>query len=423
MELEFSNKLISKKQLENYWKNNIRPTVVYLHNPFCMTKENCLYCLHKGCPKCCHTEQEVKQFYFEYMPKLFKFYNNIINSQEIKLIDFGGGTPNYLSAEEFSKFLKLFPKVLLDKPKVIELHPALITKEFIKVLSEYKFTTLIFCFQTFNNSILKEQGRLIPDYNNAFECMQLARNLGMNIAVDLITYWTTNEGWDNILKTDLEKLVDFQPDEITISVLYQNKYNRDDFNGISVYRKIKGAVRKYFPDYENPENTLDDCFEVAATRIYKPNSKIRKDFDVYLNSLSDMSWQHEQGYSTIGMGTYKNGDKAAYSIIGPDLLFYEEFNGFNKKPKIHKHRDYNFWETARNTIDYLEKAIGKNPPVGANLILQNICKSSNLDKEQFAQFFQSGLGSWDISPRQCYSGKSDFERNIDSNFSEAIKNI
>lgn len=422
--LEFSKDIVSKKQLEKYWENNIRPTVVYLHNPFCKTYNNCFYCLHKGCPKNNHTEKEVNDFYFKYMPKLFKYYENILNNQDIKLVDFGGGTPNYLSPEEFSEYLKLLPKTLLDKPKIIELHPALISKDFIKVLHDYKFTTLTFCFQTFDNNILRNQGRLIPNYDYVFECMEVARKLGMNIAVDLITYWTTEDGWEKVLEKDLRTLEDFQPDEITISVLYQNKYNRDDFNGLSVYRKIKRAVKTVFPEYENPENTLNECYEVAATRIYKPGSEIRKDFDIYLNSLSDMPWEHEQGYSTLGMGTYKNGDKAAYSMIGPDLLFYEEFNGFNKNPKVHKHRDYNFWETCRKTIDYLEKELGKkNPPVGENLILTNICESSNLAEEQFAHFFQKETGKWDMAPRQCFSEKSEFEKNIDINFQILVKGV
>lgn len=424
--LEFSDKtvdLISYKQL---WAKNIRPTVVYLHNPFCKTETNCGYCMHKGCPKNNHTEQEVQQFYFEYMPKLFKEYDDILKDQNIQMVDFGGGTPNYLSAEDFDKYMSLLPMYLKNAPsKIIELHPALITENFIRVLSKYKFTTVIFCFQTFDEKILRTQGRLIPNFENAFNCMRLARTSGINVAVDLITYWTTENGWEDVLRDDLSRLTDFKPDEITISVLYQNKYNRDDFNGVGVYRKIRSAVDRYFPGYDNPENTLNANFNVAATRIYRSlKSKAFDDFQIYINSLSDMPWEHEQGYSTFGMGTYKNGDKAAYSMMGPDFLFYEEFKGFDERPEIHQHKKWNFWEAAKETIRFYEELYGgENPPVGENLVLQNVCLSKNLGIEQFDHFQQGNKTKHTWLPRQSLSDKSEIEKNFENKFSAVVDKI
>lgn len=426
MELKFSNDIINKKELEEMWSKNTRPVVLYLHNPFCRTKENCRYCLHKGCPTNCHTSDEVNKFYFEYMPKILtEFYGDIIEQQEVKLLNFGGGTPNYLSAKSFEKYLNLlcgFQPKLKDVPKIIELHPALITKDFIDVLREFNFTTLIFCFQTFDDKILTEQGRLIPNYKLVFECMEHARNLGMNIATDLITYWDIKPGWENILRSDLKKLQDISPDEVTISVLYQNKYGNDKFNGAEVYRTIKREImhNSVFSCYENPEGTLDDFYNVAATRLYKQDSSVRKDFDVYINSLTDMSWEHEQSYSTLGIGTYKNGDKAAYSMIGPDVLIYEENKSLNDLPVLHVHRRYNFWDAARNVIDFLQQKLGDNPPVGANLILQNICLSQNLADEQFAHFVQ-GNCKWSISPRTCFSGKTADEMRRELDFEEKLR--
>ncbi len=415
MELKFNNKVLTKTQFEELWKNNIRDTVVYIHNPFCMTADNCHYCMHKGCPKNNHTEQEVEDFYFKYMPKLFEFYGDIIKTQNIKLVDFGGGTPNYLSPEKFDKFCNLLPKELLEAHKIIELHPALTNKDFIDVLKKYKFSTLIFCFQTFDETILKQQGRMVPDYNKAFDCIKYAKELGFSVACDLITYWTKENGWWEVLEKDLSKLVPLEMDEITTSVLYQNKYNMN-FNGMDVYRHIKRAVNEYFPNYVNPENTLNDNFEVAATRIYRPETNIREDFEIYLNSLSDMTWEHEQGYSTLGFGTYKNGDKAAYSMIGPDYLTYEKFESFDKEPTLHIHRDWNFWDDAIDTIKQMKYNYGnKNPPVGSTLTLKNVCRSSNLMEEQFAHFEQ-GHCEKVLKPRICFSGKSSKELEIEREY-------
>lgn len=421
--LEFSGNTVDLVEYKQLWEANDRPTVVYLHNPFCMTYNNCLFCCHKGCPKNNHTDKEVEVFYFKYMPKLFKQYDSILSKQDIKLVSFGGGTPNYLPADKFEEYLKSIPDYILKARKLIELHPALITEDFVRVLAKYNFTTAIFCFQTFDENILKANGRLVPDYANAFKCMRLAKTLGINVAVDLITYWTTKDGWENVLRKDFEILGE-TPDEITISVLYQNKYNRDDFNGIEVYRKIQRAVSDFYPNWQNPENTLEGCFNVAATRIYKPGTSIREDFDVYINSLSDIPWEHEQGYSTFGMGTYKNGDKAAYSIIGPDLLFYEEFVDFDMPPVIHKHRDWNFWEGARNVINFYENLFnGKNPPVGVMLTLQNLCKATNYGIDQFDHFKQADGCEHKWCPRVVYSGKSTEEQKREEDFFDTIKKI
>lgn len=423
--LEFSGNVVDIVSYRKMWEKNVRPTVVYLHNPFCKTETNCGYCMHKGCPKNNHTEEEVQKFYFDYMPHLFKQYDSILKNQKIEMVDFGGGTPNYLPAEDFDKYLNSMPEYLEKAPrKIIELHPALITKDFINVLKKHNFTTLIFCFQTLDNDILREQGRLIPNYKNAFECMQYARDLEMNIAMDLITYWTTEDGWENTLRMDLTKIIDwnnFWPDELTVSVLYQNKYNNDNFNGISVYRKIRQIINARFPNYLNPENTLFDHYNVAATRVYKPDSPVIDDFNVYINSLSDMAWEHEQGYSTFGMGTYKNGDKAAYSMIGPDMLFYEEFQDFDRHPLIHQHRKWNFWDAARETINFYENVFnGENPPVATGLTLMNICQSKNLGIEQFDHFQQSSRCKHSWSPRITFSGKSEIERKFEEDFGAIV---
>lgn len=411
----FSGNVLDKKKLSEIWKKNDRKTVVYLDNPFCVTKESCKYCMHSRCPASNHKPEEAFEYYFNYMPKLLKANEDIINNQNIVLVDFGGGTPNYLKAEDFDKYCSLLPKKILEARKVIELHPALITEDFIKVLHKHNFTTLTFCFQTFDCNILLQQGRMIPNYNNVEKCINLAKSYGMMIASDLITYWTTEPGWENVLLKDLKRLTKFDPDEVTISVLYQNKYNRDDFNGLSVYRKIRKVVKQVIPNYINPENTLETDFDVAATRLYKPNVD-RTDFEIYLNSLSDIPWEHEQGYSTLGFGTYKNGDKAVYSMVGPDILYYEEFKGFDSLPVYHLHREWNFWDACRELIIKLEKDIGDNPPVGESLVLTNLCSSANINP--FEHHIAGKFPKWKFVPRNCLTGRSEIEKEKESQFHE-----
>ena len=103
------SKFITFDRVKEIWKENKKPTVVYLNNPFCQGKngKNCKFCVHRGITQ--QKKEDVLNFYFDYMPKMFKKYEDIINSQDIKLVAFGGGTPNYLSAEEFGRYLDLLP--------------------------------------------------------------------------------------------------------------------------------------------------------------------------------------------------------------------------------------------------------------------------------------------------------------------------
>lgn len=395
--------IISLDEVKKYWEKNTRPIVAYIHNPFCLTKGNCKYCMHKGCPKGEHTPEEVEKFYFEYMPKLINTYD----LNDIVLYNFGGGTPNYLTSDDFDKFCSFFPSNFKNTPKVIEIHPGVITKSFLDVLKKWNFTTLVFCFQTFNEDMLKEQKR-ITNVLNGIDMFNYAKSLGFNLAIDLITYWTKELRDWTILNSDLEMVAKLQPDEVTISVLYQNKYiENSEIKMAGVYREIKKSIRKHIPNYDNPENSLDEFYNVCATRLYKPGSNIRKDFDIYINSLTDFGWESEQGYSTLGLGTYKNGDKAVYSVIGPDYTIYEEFNGFDNIPKFHLAKKWNFWQSAKNVLEALEKQYdGKNPPVGSHIALTNIARDydfvENFSYAPFKHFIQ-GNCDWKFIPRNsCY---------------------
>lgn len=410
---EFSGDI--EKEIEKLWETNTRPVSLYLNNPFCRTENNCHYCVHRGCPTSKHNEEEVQKFYFEYMPMLLKHYENVINKQDIKLVNFGGGTPNYLSAKDFDRYLSLLPSKLINVHKIIELHPAYLTKEFLDVLKKYNFTTVIFCFQTFDTDMLNKQGRTIANLNNSKELVKYAKELGFNVGSDIITYWTKYSTDWAILEKDLQILKEMDMDEITISVLYQNKYN-DEFEAAEVYRNIGRIVRRIIPEYKNPENTLVENFNVVTTRMFKPDSAIREDFEIYINSLTDITWEHEQGYSTLGLGSYKNQDKAVFSVIGPDVTLYEKFEDWDKIPTYYKTKNWNFWEAARNVIDALEETYkGKNPPVGANVLLTNIAVNNNLFYDHFIQ----GNCEFQITPRHSLK-KTQFEIEKDTEFCSTI---
>lgn len=399
-------KFISFKKVEELWSKNFRDTVVYLNNPFCK-KNNCSYCCHKGYAN--PEDKEVQDFYFKHMPQQFDKYKNVIEKQNIKLVSFGGGTPNYLSAKDFDKYLNLLPTKLKEAKKIIELHPAYLTKEFINVLKKYNFDTLVFCIQTFDNKTLINQKRAVPDKPNLFHCFRYAKKLGFNIAVDLITYWTKKEEDYKILEKDLYLLKWLEPHEISISVLYQNKYYNENFNSLEVYKKIYTLTNSILTEYI-PENIdLEDMYQCAPSRFFKKDFD-RSIFDVYKNSLSCVPWEYEQGYSTLGIGSYKCELSDVYSVIGPNYVIYETNN-----QEYYLAKNYNFWDAIRKEIDRLEKLTGENEvPVGTGIVFTNVVENLG----EFYKGFIQGSCKTNIIERQGV--KSKLEEKITNNFFKLI---
>ena len=124
--------IISKNKIIKRLLSDPRPISLYIDNPFCYKR--CKYCVHYGCLE--SKKKDVDEYYFKYLPNEFKKFNKIINEKEIKMICFGGGTPNYLSAIDFDKFCSTFPKKIIDSKKYIELHVGLLNKNFLDVLKK-----------------------------------------------------------------------------------------------------------------------------------------------------------------------------------------------------------------------------------------------------------------------------------------------
>ena len=99
-------KELNFKEIEELWKENTRPTVLYINTPFCKYG-NCKYCFHKGFPMN-ENSNTVDIFFNQYMKDLLDKYENIINTQDIKMVSFGGGTPNFLPPERIDKYLGKF---------------------------------------------------------------------------------------------------------------------------------------------------------------------------------------------------------------------------------------------------------------------------------------------------------------------------
>lgn len=364
-------KFIPFEEVEKIWNDNKsenRKIIAHIHNPFCKGRDgkNCKYCIHRG--RAGVDNETVEKFYFEYLQKQFKQYENIINDNEFQLISFGGGTPNYLPLEKFSKFLDTLPKKWENVPKLIEMHVAYISKEWIDLLVKYNFKMVVFCVQTFDEETQKEWSRM-PPVENLVEIINYARSKGIYPLIDLITCWNNNlKDWD-ILKNDLEKLKGADVSEISIYPLMQN---RIDASVSYLVEKVERYIRdSSFYRFKNECEDLERRIITYACRYFNPkDQEFIKMYRIYLDSLSSSNDLNDEKYPVLAMGSYKGVIHDPYSKPNSETVIYEVNEGDNNA-KYYLAKKYNFWDEAIKLIQDLKEQSG-NTRV-PNLLQLTIC--------------------------------------------------
>jgi oxygen-independent coproporphyrinogen-3 oxidase len=178
---------------------------LYIHIPFC--KQKCLYCDFPS---------------FSSKDKLMDSYTEAlcieiekINNKLIKTIFIGGGTPTYLSIENWRKISKTIARLNLesDYEFTIEGNPGSFTFEKLKCFKEMGVNRLSIGLQAFQDYHLKALGRIhnVQDFINTYNA---AREIGFdNINFDIMfgLPGQTLEEWEDTLR----KSIELQPEHIS----------------------------------------------------------------------------------------------------------------------------------------------------------------------------------------------------------------
>ena len=197
---------------------------VYIHIPFCKSK--CKYCSFVSVSDC--------DLINSYTKALFREIEFSYNSEPLKTLYFGGGTPSLLSLKDVEGIIKPF-NISENSEVTFEINPDDTDLEYLKGLKSLGVNRLSFGVQTFNDEILKYIGRR-HDSKTALNALDNAKSAGFeNISIDLI--YGLPFQTEEILKQDLE----------TIKKL--------DLKHISTYG-LKIEQPSYF--YKNPPESLPD---------------------------------------------------------------------------------------------------------------------------------------------------------------------
>lgn len=172
---------------------------IYIHVPFCKTR--CIYCdFYTG------TDKTLQTRYLEALCQEIQLRKTYIDSEPIKTIYFGGGTPSQLAKLDFEKiFNKIYQnfEVFSDAEITLEANPDDLNDEYLKNLRLLPFNRISIGIQSFDDRELRFLKRR-HNAQKAINAVKKAQDLGFNnISIDLIygLPGQTLKIWDYNLET------------------------------------------------------------------------------------------------------------------------------------------------------------------------------------------------------------------------------
>ena len=147
---------------------------LYIHIPFCKTK--CIYCDFYSITD---RENQIPEFTNAILKEInsYKYYKN---EWKFNTLFFGGGTPSLLPVKYLEKIFKklddTFDISSLEEIS-LEANPGEISFEYLKDIRKLGINRLSLGFQSFNDKILKQLGRL-HNAKDCFETFDNARKAG-----------------------------------------------------------------------------------------------------------------------------------------------------------------------------------------------------------------------------------------------------
>lgn len=305
-------KIVSFNKIKKLWKDNKRPTQLYIHSAFC--KSICNFCIYRGGLDLSKHSTLYTKYFNEYLPNQVSNYLDIIKNQTLQGIYFGGGTPNI---EEDLANLKPTFDLLHDIPcieKTIELHFGLpITDKTIEILAKEHFNSVILCIQTLDETKLKEENRLNIANNDLDEIIGKLHQININVGIDLIAF---PDNYDRAVK-DMEKLMSLKnkPDEVTI--LHKLEPGCDNYTPKQILSpeqqiKLHLLTRNL---YETIIGTDDRSFTFILRSKFEEYDKSFYSFRSYQMATPD------DDRALIGIGSTRKTGHRSYSVLGRYIYF------------------------------------------------------------------------------------------------------
>ncbi len=212
---EFTEKVTEEDYRRKLLESNSRrtPLSLYFHIPFC--ESGCYYC---GCNIIISHRKGIERPYLERVYREMDMLTELLDRErKVVQLHWGGGTPNYLDADEIEEFMGEIKKRFdfsEDAEVSIEIDPRFATDQQLRVMREVGFNRISMGLQDLDEKVQRAINRIQP-YSLMVETMGKLRNLGFqSVNIDLIygLPYQTRESFERTV----EKVIELGPDRIAV---------------------------------------------------------------------------------------------------------------------------------------------------------------------------------------------------------------
>ncbi len=203
-----------KRVLDQPQLHSGQPLGLYVHIPFCA--ERCHYCYYLS-----HADKsgQVMDEYVDALGEELRLYRDTpaMSSRNVRFVYFGGGTPSLLPSETLARLLErlqlIAPWTAVEEV-CFECAPKTVTASKMKILRDNGVTRLSLGVQTFNDDVLRQNGRihLAADVDRAYEAIRGAGFPVVNI--DLIV-GLVGETEASFMES-VDRVIAMSPESVTI---------------------------------------------------------------------------------------------------------------------------------------------------------------------------------------------------------------
>jgi len=197
----------------NALKNAGNPLSIYVHIPFC--KRKCTYC---GCFSMVPPGQNpVGQYIHDLASDMENISRELQGHHEVAQIQFGGGTPNFLTAGQLSKcmnHLKENFRILEDAEIGVELDPTFLEQSQVDTLKKTGFNRVSLGVQDLDQEVQRLIGRG-QSREKTVNAFNMCQNAGFDsIHIDLV-YGLPGQSVESLQLT-LQEVIDMGPDRLSL---------------------------------------------------------------------------------------------------------------------------------------------------------------------------------------------------------------
>ena len=321
---EFHTNFTQENLIHKFQKQNDNtPLSLYIHIPFC--RSACYFC---GCNVIFTSKEDKKIKYIKYLKKELKILSKYINTKRLVIqMHFGGGTPTFLSPEQFEEVINEIKNTFTNFSKKAEIScevdPRFFTQEHMKVLKNGGTNRLSFGVQDLNEQVQHTIHRIQP-FELTQNVIQIARDANIkSVNIDLIyglpfqNETTFNQTIKKVLTLKPDRLAVFNYAHVPWMIKTQRKFDEMNLAPPASKLKILKNTISFF--------TSNGYKMVGMDHFARPNDELFKAINKGELHRNFQGYTTKGGTDLIGIGLTSIGNGQDYYVQNfKDLTTYEQ---------------------------------------------------------------------------------------------------